>query len=84
MASLEQTARSKASTLRRRRPRLLASASSRRIHSIFGRQVDIKYPEHVSQGARDLINKLLVKDPAKRLALTEVEHDPWIRKHTAA
>ena len=46
--------------------------------------MDIKYPEHVSQGARDLINKLLVKDPAKRLALTEVEHDPWIRKHTAA
>jgi len=44
-------------------------------------KVDLSFPKHVSEGARDLISKLLVKDPATRLPLTEVENHPWIQLH---
>ena len=52
------------------------------------RAVDIKWPEHM-QGkekaeARDLITKLLVKDPSARMSLSEVQSHPWIKKHAAA
>lgn len=42
--------------------------------------VDLTFPEtpHVSPQAKDLIRKLLVKDPAKRLPLDQVLHHPWI------
>lgn len=43
--------------------------------------VDIKFPNHVSMEARDLIKKLLVKDPKKRLRLSEVKLHPWIKKY---
>lgn len=32
-------------------------------------KVDLKFPPHVSAGARDLISKLLVKSPKDRMAL---------------
>lgn len=35
-------------------------------------QVDLVFPDAVSAGARDLISRLLVKDPAGRLTLSEV------------
>ncbi len=35
-------------------------------------QVDLVFPSTVSDGARDLISRLLVKDPAGRLTLAEV------------
>ena len=47
-------------------------------------KVDIKYPAHVSAEARDLIGKLLVKDPASRMSLDDVESHPWIVKHTSS
>ena len=34
--------------------------------------MDLKFPAHVSSGARDLISKLLVKEPKRRLGLKEV------------
>ena len=43
--------------------------------------MDITYPPHISAEAKDLIGRLLVKDPASRLALSEVENHPWIRMH---
>ncbi|VDN27716.1 unnamed protein product [Gongylonema pulchrum] len=47
--------------------------------------VDVKYefPDHVSAGARDLISKLLVKDPAGRLPLEDIMAHLWILKHTS-
>ncbi|KAI4945649.1 Serine/threonine-protein kinase ark1 [Alternaria rosae] len=38
-------------------------------------------PSFVSSEARDLIKKLLVLDPEKRIALEDVEVHPWILKH---
>ncbi|KAF2485219.1 serine/threonine-protein kinase 12 [Neohortaea acidophila] len=42
---------------------------------------DMTVPAFVSADAKDLITKLLVLDPAKRLSLEEVESHPWILKH---
>ena len=34
-------------------------------------------PNHVSEKARDLLNKILVTDPKKRLTLYQIKHHPW-------
>ena len=54
------------------------SATFRRITT-----VDLSFPSHVSSGARDLITKLLVHDPASRLPLEDVLGHPWIVHHTS-
>eukprot|EP00271_Cylindrocystis_brebissonii_P019844 TRINITY_DN627_c0_g1_i1.p1 TRINITY_DN627_c0_g1~~TRINITY_DN627_c0_g1_i1.p1 ORF type:complete len:288 (+),score=60.15 TRINITY_DN627_c0_g1_i1:505-1368(+) len=43
-------------------------------------QVDLKFPSEpsVSAGAKDLISRLLVKDPKQRLPLSAVLAHPWI------
>ncbi|XP_019849481.1 PREDICTED: aurora kinase C-like [Amphimedon queenslandica] len=40
--------------------------------------VDFKFPSYVSPGAKDLIIKLLKKNPSERLALDEVLKHSWI------
>ena len=47
------------------------------------RNVDISFPPHVCADARDLVTKLLVKQPSQRMALSEVANHPWIRKNAA-
>eukprot|EP01089_Gocevia_fonbrunei_P004611 TRINITY_DN14656_c0_g1_i1.p1 TRINITY_DN14656_c0_g1~~TRINITY_DN14656_c0_g1_i1.p1 ORF type:complete len:280 (+),score=36.31 TRINITY_DN14656_c0_g1_i1:102-941(+) len=42
--------------------------------------LDYKYPPCITLGARDLISKLLVKDPAQRLPLAMVMEHQWIRQ----
>ncbi|KAL1899438.1 spindle assembly checkpoint kinase [Sporothrix stenoceras] len=44
-------------------------------------RADMTIPSFVSPEARDLIKKLLVLDPAKRLPLDAVQQHPWIIKH---
>ncbi|KAK4114367.1 kinase-like protein [Canariomyces notabilis] len=44
-------------------------------------RADMTIPEWVSKEAKDLIKKLLVLDPEKRLPLEEVQKHPWIIKH---
>ena len=39
-----------------------------------------KYPSHVSVQARKLLNKLLEKDPKKRISCLEALKDPWFQK----
>jgi len=39
------------------------------------------FPDHVTQGARDLITKILKKDPRARLPLDEIVTHPWILQH---
>ena len=45
-------------------------------------RVDLKFPAHVSSGARDLISRLLVKDTSKRMKLADVPRHPWIVHYT--
>ncbi|KAK5118505.1 Serine/threonine-protein kinase ark1 [Meristemomyces frigidus] len=42
---------------------------------------EMTVPGFVSADARDLIKRLLVLDPEKRIPLEEVERHPWILKH---
>ncbi|KAK5167196.1 spindle assembly checkpoint kinase [Saxophila tyrrhenica] len=44
---------------------------------------EMTVPSFVSSEARDLIKRLLVLDPEKRLTLEEVEVHPWILRHCA-
>ena len=47
-------------------------------------KVDLRFPSHISADARDLISKLLVKEPSKRLSLDNVLVHPWITKQVPA
>ncbi|XP_015283971.1 PREDICTED: aurora kinase B-B-like, partial [Gekko japonicus] len=40
--------------------------------------VDLKFPTFVSEGARDLISKLLRRIPNERLSLRAVKEHPWV------
>jgi len=41
-------------------------------------KVDLRFPAHVSTEAKDLISRLLRKEPNERLTLEEVVKHPWI------
>lgn len=45
------------------------------------KSVEIKYPSNFPQGAKDLLSKLLVHDPAKRLSLDGVINHTWIKEN---
>ena len=38
-------------------------------------------PSHLSAGARDLIPRLLVVDPMKRMTIPEIRQHPWFKVH---
>ncbi|KAI9679661.1 MAG: spindle assembly checkpoint kinase [Trizodia sp. TS-e1964] len=44
-------------------------------------KVDMKIPSWVSPEARDLIERLLVRVPGKRISLKGIHRHPWILKH---
>jgi len=46
-------------------------------------KVDLRFPNHVPPDARDLISKLLKKEPRTRLPLDKVKVHPWILRNTA-
>jgi len=46
-------------------------------------KVDLKFPAHVSEGARDIITQLLRKDPNQRISLDKCLEHPWILEHNA-
>jgi len=54
------------------------SATYRRIS-----RVDLRFPRGVSEDAQDLIRKLLVKDPRKRMKLTSIPKHPWVLRNTS-
>lgn len=41
-------------------------------------RVDLKFPRQVSEDAQDLIRRLLVKDPTKRMNLDDIKNHPWV------
>ena len=49
------------------------SATYRRIS-----RIDLRFPRHVPTDAQDLIRRLLVKDPKKRMSLQDVPRHPWV------
>jgi len=55
------------------------SATYRRIS-----RVDLRFPTKptISSEAKDLIRRLLVKDPSKRMALKDVPNHPWVKANT--
>lgn len=53
------------------------SATYRRIS-----RVDLRFPRGVPEDAQDLIRKLLVKDPRKRMSLSSVTTHPWVLRNT--
>jgi serine/threonine protein kinase len=55
------------------------SATYRRIS-----RVDLVFPRGVAEDAQDLIRKLLVKEPNKRMCLRNVPKHPWILRNTAS
>lgn len=52
------------------------SATYRRIS-----RVDLRFPRGVPEDAQDLIRKLLVKDPQKRMSLNSIPTHPWVVRH---
>ena len=44
-------------------------------------KVDVKFPDHVSDDAKDLIRGLLKKVPSQRLSLNEVMEHKWIKNN---
>jgi serine/threonine protein kinase len=52
------------------------SATYRRIS-----RVDLNFPPEVPEDARDLIRKLLQKDPKKRLTLKSIPTHPWVLRN---
>ncbi|KAI2639706.1 kinase-like protein [Hypomontagnella submonticulosa] len=46
-------------------------------------KADMTIPSFISPEARDLIKRLLVLDPEKRIPLEQVQVHPWILKHCA-
>ncbi|PYH41878.1 aurora family serine/threonine-protein kinase [Aspergillus saccharolyticus JOP 1030-1] len=44
-------------------------------------RADMSVPSFVSSEAKDLIKRLLVLDPEKRISLDEIQRHPWILKH---
>lgn len=48
------------------------------------KSVDTKFPNYFSLEVRDLISKLLQKDPLMRISLDDVIKHPWIQKFREA
>ncbi|XP_064210965.1 aurora kinase C [Tribolium castaneum] len=57
-------------------PPFESKTSEETYHKI--RHVDLKFPEDVPSGARDLISKLLTRSSHKRMSLNDVMCHPWI------
>lgn len=41
----------------------------------------LTFPEYVSPLARDLLRKIIVPDPKKRININEIRHHPWLAPH---
>lgn len=48
----------------------------------FGLKVEYRFPPFVTEGARDLISKLLKHDPKQRLLLEGVLKHPWVTSNS--
>ena len=44
------------------------------------KKIDLKFPKHLSPEVQDMISRVLVYDPTKRINLEQIENHPWIQK----
>ena len=44
------------------------------------KNIDLKFPEHLSMEVRDMIKRILTFDPKRRLSLDEIENHDWIKR----
>ena len=51
--------------------------------SVESPPMEPEYTSHLSESAKDLIRRLMEKDPAKRLTAYEMLQHPWVRGETA-
>ncbi|KAI8982536.1 kinase-like domain-containing protein [Pilobolus umbonatus] len=42
----------------------------------------VSYPAHLSKDCRDLLSKIFVTDPKKRINMTDIVHHPWLNKES--
>jgi len=47
------------------------------------KNVDLVFPNYLSEEVKDLLSRLLVHNPAERISLQEVLKHPWILKHNS-
>ena len=45
------------------------------------KNIDLRFPDHMSLEVRDMISKILTFDPRNRLTLEQIEKHPWIEKY---
>jgi serine/threonine protein kinase len=45
------------------------------------KNIDLKFPDHLSSEVRHLIQNILTFNPDKRYTLEQIENHPWIQKH---
>lgn len=43
--------------------------------------LDIKYPKHINDLAKDFVSRLLKLNPAERMPLKEAKEHPWIKTY---
>ncbi|KAG1144809.1 hypothetical protein G6F37_002369 [Rhizopus arrhizus] len=43
----------------------------------------VDYPIHLTEDCKDLLSKIFITDPAKRIIMTDIIHHPWINKDAA-
>lgn len=43
----------------------------------------LTFPEYVSPLARDLLRRIIVPDPAKRIGMKEIKNHPWLAPHAS-
>ncbi len=45
------------------------------------KDVDLQFPPYLSEEVQDLISRILVKDPSRRISLEEILTHPWIENN---
>ncbi|KAI8353306.1 kinase-like domain-containing protein [Choanephora cucurbitarum] len=43
----------------------------------------VNYPAHISDECKDLLSKIFITDPAKRIVMTDIVNHPWLNKDAA-
>ena len=52
------------------------------VAELFNRieNLEFKYPNYFTKGARALLDKIIVVDPKKRATMEDIKNDPWFKK----
>ena len=45
------------------------------------KKIDLKFPDYLSEEVKDMISRILLYNPSKRLTLEQIATHPWIKKY---